>query len=115
MPVAPVNGALGSYLHTQVGATVQFWCNEGFLLLTAANPWWTPLPIEHNCTGEPTCGIGLHYGASSYLYEGVKLGFCWQGNLKKKAGGGGHAATIFFVCMIVCVCVGGGGGGGGWQ
>ena len=57
VPNPPMNGTLGNYSHTEVGATVQFWCNEGFHppdirdSVCSNQGLWTPLPQEHNCRG----------------------------------------------------------------
>ena len=55
-PDPPMNGTLGNYSHTEVGATVQFWCNEGFHppdvrdSVCSNQGMWDPLPQKHKCT-----------------------------------------------------------------
>ena len=58
VPDPPMNGTLGNYSHTEVGATVQFWCNEGFHppdtrdSVCSNQGVWIPLTQEHNCRGK---------------------------------------------------------------
>ena len=58
VPDPPMDGTLGNYSHTAVGATVQFWCNEGFHppdirdSVCSNQGLWTPLPQKHNCRGK---------------------------------------------------------------
>ena len=55
-PIPPTNGSLGSYVHTREGATVTYWCNDGFrpsaIFPSTCNSTarWTPDPEQHNCT-----------------------------------------------------------------
>ena len=58
VPDPPINGTMGNYSNTEVGATLQFWCNEGFhspdirVSVCSNQGLWTPLPQEHNCRGK---------------------------------------------------------------
>ena len=55
MPIPPSNGSVGQYLHTREGATVTFWCNDGFrpsaIVTSICNSTgrWTPDPEQHSC------------------------------------------------------------------
>ena len=56
VPMSPMNGSLGIYLHTREGATVAYYCDHGFrpsaILISICNSTarWTPNPEQYNCT-----------------------------------------------------------------
>ena len=55
IPGTPSNGSMGTILHTREGATVEFWCMEGFIPSIARNSTcthqgrWIPEPEELIC------------------------------------------------------------------
>lgn len=56
IPMPPMNGLVGGYLHTREEANVTFWCDDGYRpsdIVTSTctdTGFWIPAPHRHNCT-----------------------------------------------------------------